>query len=85
MGRFLALQSPIIKADPVPNLWTSEQDDVEQRVRQLLALHKGTAAEIAANQPEIHRVEAEVDNLVYDLYGLTEDEIPLVEARVGSG
>lgn len=45
----------------------------------------GTAAEVNARQPEIARLETEVDRLVYDLYGLTEDEIALVEARVGRG
>ncbi len=31
--------------------------------------------------PDVPRLEAEIDRLVYDLYGLTENEIALVEGK----
>lgn len=31
------------------------------------------------DSPEVPRLEREIDHLAYDLYGLTEDEIAIVE------
>ena len=84
MGGFLALQSPIIKAVPVPGLNDDQREEIEQRVRQLLVFHTGTPAEVRMRQAEICRLEREVDEIVYGLYGLTEEEIALVERRVGA-
>lgn len=38
---------------------------------------------VVALQSEIDRVEAEIDKLVYELYGLTEEEIRIVDEAVG--
>ena len=82
IGGFLALQTPIIKAVPIPDLSEYEQEEIEQRVRRMLQLHASTAAEVKARQAEIARLDREIDRLVYRLYGLTDDEIALVEGRV---
>jgi hypothetical protein len=34
-----------------------------------------------ALQPDITRIDAEIDQLVYELYGLTEEEIRIVEGE----
>ena len=34
-------------------------------------------------QPDTAALEVEIDRLVYHLYGLTEDEIAVVEGRAG--
>lgn len=36
-----------------------------------------------ALQQEINRLDHEIDQIVYELYGLTEDEIKIVEESVG--
>ena len=80
-GGFIRLFSQYVKHFPLSRIGNPEP--IERRVDELLTLHTGTVAEVKANQQEIRRLEAEVDGLVYELYGLTEDEIALVEARVG--
>ena len=50
----------------------------------MLELHKRLAAakseaEKAVIQRQIDHTDAEIDRLVYDLYGLTKDEIAIVE------
>jgi hypothetical protein len=53
-------------------------------VDSMLALHRQRAsAKSEAQRGAIHRqieaTDAEIDRLVYDLYGLTEEEIAIVE------
>ena len=42
-----------------------------------------SSEKILANpdSPAVPQLEAEIDRLVYDLYGLTEEEIALVEGK----
>ena len=52
----------------------------------MLALHKQlaaakSAAQKAIIQRQIDATDAEIDRLVYDLYGLTAEEIALVEGQ----
>ena len=54
-------------------------------VDSILSLHKQltnakSAAQKAIIQRQIEATDAEIDGLVYDLYGLTAEEIALVEA-----
>lgn len=73
---------------PVPLLPTSDdalhkrRDEIERSVDEMLALCAGTPSEVAARQADISRVEQKLNSLVYALYGLTEDEIALVERSV---
>jgi predicted type IV restriction endonuclease len=55
-------------------------------VEQMLALHQQLAAartpqEQTALERQIAATDAQIDRLVYDLYGLTEDEIKIVEGK----
>jgi hypothetical protein len=57
---------------------------IEARAQQMLALHKELAAartpqEQTALSRQIAATDTQIDRLVYDLYGLTEDEIQIVE------
>jgi hypothetical protein len=59
-------------------------------VERMLALHKKLAtATIPADkelcQRQIEATDRQIDGLVYELYGLTEEEIGVVEATDGSG
>ena len=60
-------------------------DRMVQLVEQMLALHKQLAAAKAPHdrtvlQAQIDATDRQIDRLVYDLYGLTEEEIRIVEA-----
>ena len=55
-------------------------------VETMLKLHKDLAKaktphEQESAQRQIAATDEEIDRLVYDLYGLTEDEIAIVEGR----
>ncbi len=55
-------------------------------VEQMLALHKSLVAAKTPNektylQRQIEATDREIDQLVYELYGLTEEEIRIVEGR----
>ena len=57
-------------------------------VEQMLALHQQLAAvrtppEQTALTRQIAATDTQIDHLVYDLYGLTEDEIRIVEGTTG--
>ena len=57
---------------------------MEQRVEQMLALHKQLASAKAPHdkavlQGQIDATDRRIDRLVYDLYGLSEEEIRIVE------
>ncbi|EKD80963.1 MAG: hypothetical protein ACD_39C02073G0004 [uncultured bacterium] len=49
-----------------------EQAPIIERVQKIL---------VAPDSPDVPRLEAEIDRLVYDLYGLTDEEIATVEGR----
>ena len=49
-------------------------------VEKMLDLHHNSAS----HRAEIKKTDYEIDRLVYDLYDLSEDEIVLIEQRVGS-
>jgi hypothetical protein len=59
-------------------------DRMVKLVDSMLALHKQLAsakseAQRGAIQRQLEATDAEIDRLVYDLYGLTKDEIAIVE------
>jgi hypothetical protein len=70
---------------PIPEAFT-KQDRIVTLVESMLALHKQlgaakSAAEKAVIQRQIEVTDAEIDRLVYDLYGLTAEEIAIVEGK----
>ena len=58
---------------PIPKATEAQQAPIIERVQQILA---------APENPEVPRLEAEIDQLVYALYNLTAEEIALVEGKV---
>jgi hypothetical protein len=74
---------------PIPNIDFTNPKEVEQHdrmvsmVERMLDLHKRepqTPQEAERIQREIAVTDAAIDQLVYELYGLTEEEIEIVEA-----
>ncbi len=57
---------------PIPPTSDTQKAPIVELVRQIPA---------TPDSPEVPRLEAEIDRLVYDLYGLTEEDISLVEGR----
>jgi len=69
----------------VPKPQKAKHDKMVGLVERMLKLHKDKAGarlgqEKAVLQQQIEATDAQIDRLVYDLYGLTEDEIKIVEA-----
>jgi hypothetical protein len=72
---------PINFSDPADK---SRHDLMVKLVDSMLSLHKQlaearSAAQKEVTQRQIHATDAEIDRLVYELYGLTDDEIKIVE------
>jgi len=76
---------PINFSDPVEK---ARHDKLVTLVEQMLDLHKRKAAATdSTGQQRLQRLidatDKQIDALVYELYGLTEDEINLIEESVG--
>jgi hypothetical protein len=68
----------------------ARHDRLVSLVERMLALHRQLAAvrtphEKTALQRQIDATDAQIDRLIYDLYGLTEDEIRIVEGEPPPG
>ncbi|HQE19543.1 MAG TPA: hypothetical protein PK607_13645, partial [Aggregatilineales bacterium] len=61
---------------PIPEPTSEQQAAIEAVVQQLL--------EVGREGPEVSALEAELNRLVYEVYGLTEDEIAIIEREVGA-
>jgi len=83
-----------VAALPIRTIDFSDPDDVARHdrmvslVEQMLVLHKqlpqaGTPHEKTALERQIEATDGQIDALVYELYGLTEEEIGIVEAASG--
>jgi hypothetical protein len=71
-GGFMELRKIYLEQLPIPIATDAQKAPIIERVQQILA---------APDSPEVPRLEAEIDRLVYELYGLKEEEIALVEGR----
>lgn len=61
-----------LRALPIPPATDAQQAPIIERVQRILA---------TPDSPDVPALEAEIDRLVYDLYGLTEEEIAVVEGK----
>jgi hypothetical protein len=81
-------QIPVPKLSQTSPADKSRHDQIVQFVEQMLTLHQrlSTAArtpqEKTALERQIAATDAQLDRLVYDLYGLTQEEIKKVEGGV---
>ncbi|MFN0213323.1 MAG: TaqI-like C-terminal specificity domain-containing protein, partial [Saprospiraceae bacterium] len=76
-GGALAMQSPYVLSIPIPPISKPVQSQIESLVTRILALKKSDPA------ADTSALESEIDQLVYGLYGLTEEEVAVVEGAVG--
>ena len=75
-----------LKSLPLPNFNNPQHDKMVTLVERMLSLHQQFAASLtptdkALLQRQIESTDTQIDALVYELYGLTEDEIKLVERK----
>ena len=76
--------------DPSNPTDKARHDRMVRLVEQMLDLHKRLAAAESATdreayQRQIDATDREIDKLVYELYGLSEEEIRIVEGGVAAG
>jgi len=76
-GGALAMQSPYVGKIPIPEPSSQQREMVEFLVRKLVGA-KGQGPEVAA-------WERALNEIVYGLYGLTDEEIALIEAETQAG
>jgi hypothetical protein len=91
-GGYLRIGPPQLRILPICVLDLNEpankvkHDRIVSLVEQMLSLHKqlGTARtpqQKSMIQNQIKIADRQIDQLVYELYGLTEEEIAIVEGR----
>jgi hypothetical protein len=94
-GGFLALNQQYIEQLPIRPINFSDKSDKANHdkmvslVERMLELHMRLAAAKAPDdktklQRQIEATDREIDQLVYDLYGLSEEEIKIVEEATGA-
>jgi hypothetical protein len=69
---------------PLPDHWHARWEELAATTNSCISLHKRlplarTEQDKTLVQRQIAATDKEIDRLVYDLYGLTDDEIAIVE------
>jgi len=75
-GDYLRFKSSYMETIPIPEPTSEQRAAIEAVVQQLL--------DARGEGPEIPALEAELNRLVYEVYGLTEEEIAIIEREVGA-
>ncbi len=76
-GGYFLLSEIYMEKIPIISLKGNERDLFESQVNQILTLKK------ADPEADTSALETEIDQMVYKLYGLTKEEINIVEESVG--
>jgi adenine-specific DNA-methyltransferase len=71
-GGWHSYEARFIRHIPIANVTDAQKFPIIDRVEKILA---------DPESPDVPRLETEIDRLVYDLYGLTEEDIALVEGK----
>ena len=74
-GEAINVSTPVVENLPLPDLSENDKQDIINLVNKILTAKK---ADSSADTTEW---EKQIDQKVYELYGLTEDEIAIVEGR----
>ena len=72
-GGAYTLKASTIEALPIPGSTASQQKEIIALVNRILMIKKEDP------QANVATMEADIDRQVYELYGLTEDDIKIVE------
>jgi hypothetical protein len=91
MGNCFEYSSNFIGSIPIKIVSESKQQSIIKLVDKMLSLNKRLneigdkkTSESAKIEEEIKKTDAEIDELVYKLYGLTKEEIAIVEESLKS-
>ncbi|MFZ5994392.1 MAG: Eco57I restriction-modification methylase domain-containing protein [Thermodesulfobacteriota bacterium] len=71
-GGFVRFIAQYMEQLPIPKITDEQKSQLTERVQKILA---------DPDSPEVPRLEAEINKLVYALYGLTPEEVEIVEGR----
>lgn len=71
-GGFLEYKPMYVEMIPIPTTTEAQKSPIINLVKQILS---------NPDSPDVPRLEAEIDRLVYNLYNLTEEEIEIVEGK----
>ncbi|CAD5258188.1 MULTISPECIES: Eco57I restriction-modification methylase domain-containing protein [unclassified Imperialibacter] len=74
-GGFARLKIVYVEKIPIPSASDNQKEKIEQNVRKLLEIRR------KSGDVNTTKIEKEIDNLVYELYHLTEDEIKIIEGQ----
>ncbi len=81
-GGYYQFQSPQLRVMPIKNLDTAQQNALIDIVDKILDLTKERDyMQNSAKQEQVKELERQIDQMVYKLYGLTEEEIKTVEEQ----
>jgi hypothetical protein len=94
-GGYYKFSSPYLRRIPIRRINLSDvadkakHDNMVSLVKRMLDLHKRLAVAKTPDDKtrlrrQIEATDSEIDRLVYDLYGLTEEEVSIVEGRAGA-
>ena len=92
-GGWITCTKQYVETLPIRTINFSDPADVAHHdrmvvlVEQMLKLHKDLAAALTPDlktslQRQIDATDTQIDHLVYDLYGLTDEEIRVVEGKI---
>jgi hypothetical protein len=92
-GGYFALNRQYIEQIPIRMISFSNSTEVDRHnrmitlVKQMLDLNKTNQDNLGANErtllaQQIKMIDTAIDNLVYDLYGLTQEEIEIIESNL---
>jgi hypothetical protein len=89
LGRYAYGAKDKIEQLPIPPITKENQslvDQIVQRVDEILTLTQSPDLEISQEkQQKVEKIMVDIDVLVYELYGLTDDEIKVIEGDSGKG
>jgi hypothetical protein len=81
-GGYLRINEREISQVPIPEIPNSKQSELTKLVDPILAITKDDDyLENSAKQAKVREYEKQIDQLVYKLYGLTDEEIKIVEGQ----
>ena len=71
-----------VKEFPIPEVAEESQSQVVSVVDKILTITRNSDyLNDPTKQVNVRKLEAQIDQMVYDLYGLTDDEVAIVEGH----
>lgn len=78
-GRYIPFSTEQIKKLPIPTLTTPESKQIAEEIEELV--NKILRLKQEDTEADTGKLEKEIDRLVYELYGLSEEEVGVIEQQ----